>query len=169
MISIYVIEADQFVKVGISDAPHVRVAAVATGCPHPPRLVHTIDVLTSEAGRLERAIHRDMAEHRRNGEWFAVSAERAIEAVERIAGPRRIQPTRIDGRWHLVRTPRPDASDAMATIQAGVERDRYRAAAHSLDSVTVHLECHKCGHAARIPIKPDDRRKFRCSKCGVRL
>jgi Meiotically up-regulated gene 113 len=72
------------VKIGYSTNPQMRMAALQTASAAPLRLAHVM--ATDIDGRmLEAEAHRLLDRHRLSGEWFDVSAEVAIEAVETAA------------------------------------------------------------------------------------
>ncbi|WP_093150746.1 GIY-YIG nuclease family protein [Thalassobaculum litoreum] len=99
---VYVIgHEDLPVKVGMSKNPQRRCDAFRAHWPYPLRVLHAAPM--DDAKSVEAGAHFLLHEHRQHGEWFNVSAERAIsaihEAAERIASgwkpPFRIDPKRI--------------------------------------------------------------------------
>jgi hypothetical protein len=61
-------------KIGTTTDLKGRLATVQTGCPYPAQIVATWD----GDRRLETAIHRELAEYRRVGEWFEIEEEWVI-------------------------------------------------------------------------------------------
>ena len=80
---IYVISAEtadqQLCKIGIANSPEKRIKTLSTSSPHALRLEFTR--YSDDARAVERAAHAHFCESRWNGEWFAISAEQAIEHI----------------------------------------------------------------------------------------
>lgn len=74
---VYFIEAGDFIKIGYTTSPVVRVIKMRTDCPWPIKILH------HEPGTFkdEKALHRRFEAHRANGEWFI----RDNELLEYIA------------------------------------------------------------------------------------
>lgn len=70
---------DPLCKIGIARSPEKRVNNLSTSSPHPLRLEFTR--YCENASGLERAAHQHFSDRRRNGEWFAMEADEAIEFV----------------------------------------------------------------------------------------
>lgn len=83
-VQVYVIEAGEFVKVGIAKDPEARVSTMQTGNPHKMRVAWSL-ILDDRrmAMGVERFAHQFLATFRRNGEWFACAPETARAAVDR--------------------------------------------------------------------------------------
>lgn len=79
--SIYVLRGGAHIKVGVSYDPEKRRRDIQNGNPHPVELLSRAPVLYADAHRLERAVHTELAEHRAQGEWFAVDAVRRHAAT----------------------------------------------------------------------------------------
>jgi hypothetical protein len=80
---IYVIAADSAgpVKLGISFDPDRRLRELQTASPVTLNIHHREPVNASLVKTLEKILHRDLAHHRRRGEWFGLSVEEAIKQV----------------------------------------------------------------------------------------
>jgi hypothetical protein len=57
------------VKIGISKNPKQRLTAVQTGFPHKLEIIKTQE--TDDARKLERELHKALADFRLHGEWFS--------------------------------------------------------------------------------------------------
>ena len=81
---LYVIGADDGpVKIGISNNPVGRLAAIQTGCPFKVSLWFVRALPTRDRAVMhERAIHNDYRSHRTSGEWFDFDVDQGIEAIE---------------------------------------------------------------------------------------
>lgn len=67
-------------KIGEATKPRTRLAAYNTGCPHKRYRLESAEFFQNS--RLVTAgVYGELAEHRTHGEWFAVDAEVAINAV----------------------------------------------------------------------------------------
>jgi hypothetical protein len=69
-------EGPIYVKVGITDRPTQRMAAIATGCPVPMISLSILETSCRKAARdLERALHLAFGKWRTKGEWFQLVLE----------------------------------------------------------------------------------------------
>jgi hypothetical protein len=84
MMAVYVIaEPDNGpVKIGIAEHPEKRVNELQIGNPRKLSLYHS--VTTPHAKCVEAALHRLFWSERISGEWFSVSAEQVVSAVEEL-------------------------------------------------------------------------------------
>lgn len=74
-------------KIGYSRSPKQRLAAIQSANPLPVTLLHHRHI-GDFVSVIEARVHRRLRNHRLNGEWFDVSLEEAIAAVEAaIADP----------------------------------------------------------------------------------
>lgn len=81
---IYVIAEDggQFIKIGIAEDIHRRHRQLQGSNARKLLLAHSHGPTTREiAKQWEYRTHALLAEHRRSGEWFACSADAAIDAI----------------------------------------------------------------------------------------
>jgi DNA-binding MarR family transcriptional regulator len=80
---IYIIQDcdSTFLKIGRSNDPHNRIKNMQSGSSGVLRLVSTFKVGSVKA---ERAIHKELSEYRRNGEWFDAPVELAIQVTNHI-------------------------------------------------------------------------------------
>lgn len=69
-------------KIGIANNPESRRAIFQTGNPEPLMLAASVPVLKHEALSVERYAHWLLEGSRIRGEWFNVSPDEALEAVE---------------------------------------------------------------------------------------
>lgn len=82
MSSVYVIEGNEgLVKVGVSCRPNYRRTAIAYSTKKKCVLKYEVDV-GDHCYRVERLAHQLLDEHAEGGEWFRVSVEEAIQAVD---------------------------------------------------------------------------------------
>lgn len=86
--SVYVMQWQNKVKIGISRDPSARLRQLQLANPGEVRLIHT-RVFSTRPGaiKVERSLHKRFADHRLLGEWFSIPAERAIKWVERAKDP----------------------------------------------------------------------------------
>ena len=81
MKSVYVIAQERGpVKVGISDKPMFRLRSLQTG--HASRLDLKHSREADNAKLVERLAHHALREKRLSGEWFDVTVDEAIAAIE---------------------------------------------------------------------------------------
>lgn len=102
MKSLYVVQAQSgLVKIGIAKDPAARLEALQTGSPEHLALVHTHMPEDFPADAVERAAHDILRSMRRKGEWFEVSVEQAIDAIQagldRLRNPKPPRPETVDG------------------------------------------------------------------------
>lgn len=84
---VYVVEADKWVKIGMSNVPEDRLRALKPGIPFPAKLVHKVPFLNSTLARAaERGVHRALRHRHANGEWFLATGLEAIAAVSEVTG-----------------------------------------------------------------------------------
>lgn len=86
-LSVYIISAtgSGLLKVGVSHNPNGRMRTLSTSLPYKLKVERTWP--RTDAYQIEGATHDILAEHRLNGEWFNVTLDQAVKAVERaIAG-----------------------------------------------------------------------------------
>ncbi|MBB4192774.1 GIY-YIG nuclease family protein [Rhizobium aethiopicum] len=80
---VYVISAQDtnppLCKIGIANSPEKRLAQLSTGSPHALRLELTR--FANNARAVERSAHSYFSGARQNGEWFAISADKAITYI----------------------------------------------------------------------------------------
>lgn len=79
-------------KIGMAKDPAERLRQLVTGHPHKLVLAQSFPVEPHMAAHLERAAHIRLAAHRMQGEWFSVSREDAIAAVEAVINGANPQP-----------------------------------------------------------------------------
>lgn len=75
-------------KIGTTTDLKGRLAGVQTGCPYPAQIVATWE----GDRRLETAIHRELADVRKVGEWFEVELKGIQEAVGKVLGAEKSKP-----------------------------------------------------------------------------
>lgn len=93
-------------KIGISESPYKRLAAIQTS--HPERL--SVLYAKSWAGvfaqDIETEVHRFLDEHRTRGEWFDVSFQTAVDAIESVAAKLCLETVRVHkARFHTTECP----------------------------------------------------------------
>lgn len=80
--SVYVIEAGEFIKVGIAEDVESRLQVLRTHCPLPARIVFSTEPMPRpEAKRIEAWCEFKLADKAVHGEWFKCSAALAIDAI----------------------------------------------------------------------------------------
>ena len=82
---VYVITGASLVKIGISDDPLGRLAALQTASPFRLELAYTAAIAGGDARALEQAVHTVLAEYRENGEWFRIAPVMAVGAIASTA------------------------------------------------------------------------------------
>lgn len=83
---IYVIGVqEEPIKVGKATDTEKRLSSLQVGCPDRLKLFYRHNVRSHLATAIERAVHADLSEFHRHGEWFNASWMRAKETIERIA------------------------------------------------------------------------------------
>jgi hypothetical protein len=81
---VYFIRCGEFVKIGQSQSPSYRVAALRTGIPYDLELLKVV-----RAGdKTERAIHAALHEYHHRFEWFRLEPDLSA-AIKRLPGVRR--------------------------------------------------------------------------------
>lgn len=70
--SVYLMQAGNSLKIGVSSNPHERVSSVQTGCPDKVRVVF-IYATEDNAKEVETMMHIRFAPSRKFGEWFDIS------------------------------------------------------------------------------------------------
>lgn len=91
--AIYVVEAGDLVKVGVSNNVASRVNMLQVGNPHHVRVAWCARGETKEINRLEKAAHHRLYElgHHFRGEWFSAVPEVARDAILEEAARLRIR------------------------------------------------------------------------------
>jgi DNA-binding XRE family transcriptional regulator len=74
------------VKIGVAASPEHRCKTMATACPFPLEMAFKYHVEGTNPHKVERAAHRLLFDRRACGEWFNVSVDEAIQAIEKAAG-----------------------------------------------------------------------------------
>lgn len=100
MSNVYAIVADGepgITKIGTTgqERPEDRLAQIQNGNPRRCRIAALFEGDT----RLERYLHRMFADHRLAGEWFAVTADDVVAAVESLGGAEPPMSPRQERRW----------------------------------------------------------------------
>lgn len=112
---VYVIHsAGGFVKIGISGNPARRAADLRPHQPFTVELVHVRDPGNLKARLVEAAAHHLLKDRHVRGEWFEVSTEEAIAAIEAAVtmvaagwGPADAKPVRVSKKPVRVVSPPP--------------------------------------------------------------
>lgn len=80
--SVYVISCEGYpVKIGIAKSPELRLRELQVGCPYRLHLYFSIEV-EGDARKIEKHCHNQLSRFRLEGEWFEITVEEAIEAVQ---------------------------------------------------------------------------------------
>lgn len=81
---IYIIEdcGNCLLKIGRSQTPEKRLRGLQTGSSSKLNLVATFEIGSNEA---EIAIHEHLKRYRRNGEWFDVPKDLAMDTIEKVS------------------------------------------------------------------------------------
>jgi len=87
--NVYIIASEGgMCKVGKANDPSARMAALATGHPYKLMLAHVFPTTSdTEAYAVEQRAHSVLASKRMSGEWFNVTIEEAIAAVDPTYSP----------------------------------------------------------------------------------
>lgn len=84
---IYVIEVKfkgcSYCKIGITQNLNSRLAQISTGCPEAPAIAYS--KLSDIAQLCEAECHRRLSKFRRNGEWFQIGRNEAIQVVKDVS------------------------------------------------------------------------------------
>lgn len=84
--SIYVIEAGDFIKVGIASDIMARLAALKTNCPLPVSVAFLSEPMPrAEAMQIEKRCHWYLLPLLVHGEWFRAPAQKAIAIINKPA------------------------------------------------------------------------------------
>ncbi|MGO4337793.1 GIY-YIG nuclease family protein [Labrys sp. KB_33_2] len=83
--SVYVMETERYVKVGIAFDVAKRLADLKGASPFEVRCVFALEVAAKDARDIERAVHVRLSHCRRQGEWFDCFPSEAIALVKRVA------------------------------------------------------------------------------------
>lgn len=71
-------------KIGIANDPRSRLLQLQVGNPNLLRIVFTIQLI--DAARVEGEVHTALRNTWIRGEWFLVSADKAVSTIRRVAG-----------------------------------------------------------------------------------
>ena len=78
---VYVISCPDAVKIGFARHPQKRLRGIQTGSHQRLELSYSLECAYGEASSIERRAHTLLKDKRKCGEWFAVNAETAKEAI----------------------------------------------------------------------------------------
>lgn len=78
--AIYIIKADKFVKIGISNDISKRVTSLQSGCPFPINVIANINL--ENASEIEKSLHRIYRKHCVRGEWFVLSEPMIVSLLQ---------------------------------------------------------------------------------------
>ena len=77
--TVYLIRAEDYVKIGYARDPDKRLAELQTGNPKRLKMMFRIPATSKRhAADLESMLHEACAEHRRQGEWFWVKGVKRV-------------------------------------------------------------------------------------------
>lgn len=76
---LYIIKADKYRKVGISENPEKRLIGVQVGCPLHCVLEANYDI--PDADKMEKRVHRILKKYNTSGEWFECSFNQIDDIV----------------------------------------------------------------------------------------
>lgn len=94
--AVYLAKFGNMVKVGLTNDPAARLRTLQTGLPEALTMPYLVVLPKREqAVRLEKSLHRQMADRRVRGEWFRIDIEDAIAIAERSSG--RMRPYAMRG------------------------------------------------------------------------
>lgn len=79
---IYVIGTENKIKIGFSKHPLKRLKQLQTGNCDKLQLYYQEEIEDSKIRIVEHLIHRDLKQYHKNGEWFNISVDNAINAVK---------------------------------------------------------------------------------------
>jgi DNA-binding XRE family transcriptional regulator len=86
-------------KIGIADDVAKRLCSLQGASPYPLKVIYAQKFSAWAAGMVERKAHQALADRRMRGEWFDVSGDEAIGAVQRAASE---APTQPEGSEKLI-------------------------------------------------------------------
>ena len=85
LFSVYVIQAGEYIKVGIAEDVLKRLQVFRTHCPMPVSMVYcSKPVLRPEARRIELLCHGQLGFHHVHGEWFRTDPAKAVWVLGQI-------------------------------------------------------------------------------------
>ncbi len=131
-------------KIGIATDPSRRLKAIQSGNSKVVSVLHSREVDLSVAGMIEAHAHWVLKDHRESGEWFRVSLEQAIAAIDaaisadgnwvkakRSVGRKKEFPNRItlplsDEMLAGIDAAREPEEDRLTLIRAAIERELKR-------------------------------------------
>lgn len=138
---VYLIEAGEYLKVGVALNPHKRIRDLQVANPEPLRLVAVMEPSTHDAATMERHIHFVLSEYRVGGEWFKITPKAALERLAEWAADIEIvnaEYLRRRGQTELTRKPVPKYAwkEALKKPQtdaetARIEQDRLAEIAYN--------------------------------------
>ncbi len=77
---IYIVQSSEYVKIGVAKNIEKRIVSLQTGNQHKLKLIATKE--TFDDYELEREIHRQYSENRKQGEWFILSERQMVDLIE---------------------------------------------------------------------------------------
>jgi hypothetical protein len=87
--AVYLVQYGDFVKVGITNDPAARLRTLQTGMPGEVAMPYLVVLPERDmAIRLERRLHKRLADRHERGEWFRIGLEEAISATDEESGVR---------------------------------------------------------------------------------
>lgn len=112
---VYVVRGDHHMaKIGVTTNPAARLGQLRTGSAHAIDYAY-IGCTTTNGYAIEGRAHAALAAHRRNGEWFDVSPQDAIDAIEAAAA---------ELGTPLLRLTQEQAEEAVRLVNAAPRRPR---------------------------------------------
>jgi len=117
---LYALGCGPFVKIGVAIDVEVRRNVLQKACPYEIAILKTVLRQDFDAAHsVELALHRQFAEHRTFGEWFAAPAADVLAAMASVEA--------------YVRPPPPEPPTRAPYVETDPQMIRMRAAAKSLE------------------------------------
>lgn len=79
---VYIIEANNVYKVGITSNLERRIKQLQTGCSDVISLIAAIEIDISACNDIEKKIHRELSQSHLIGEWFDCGPEEMLRIIE---------------------------------------------------------------------------------------
>jgi hypothetical protein len=106
---LYLIQCNEFVKIGISYDVEERLSALQTGNPYPLAILDSFEF--ADAGYIEGILHRKFADARVQGEWFRLTNARLKELTEICQSHNGVRPLKPEKLPTVPRWQFPDISN----------------------------------------------------------
>lgn len=80
-LNLYLVRADDYVKIGVASDVYRRVNGMRAGCPFPMSIISVRTLPRVLAYQVERRVHQHFADSRVHGEWFQLDVAEAKQVI----------------------------------------------------------------------------------------